>query len=203
MGHRKGGLLAESITMTEAARHLTVAHDKGGWMQTYTGGVFWPLKPEQSDIRFEDISSALSKMCRYGGHCTRFYSVAEHCVHVASVVSDKHKLTALLHDASEAYLSDVIRPVKPFLQNYYEIEDRLMKAIADRFGITWPLPDEVKRADNAILADERKQNMAFMDVPAEMWGDVLPPLGVTLQFWNPHEAQYQFSTAFYRFGGRP
>lgn len=183
------------------SRYPTVAHDQGGWMQTYTGGAFWPLAPQLADIRLDDIVGSLSKMCRFAGHCTKFYSVAEHCVHVANAAPPALALTALLHDSSEAYLVDVPRPLKPFLPGYYEIEHRLMAVIAQRFGTVWPLPAEVKDLDLAILADERAQNMAPMDVPSQLWGDTLPPLGVTLKFWSPPQAAYEFTTAFYRFGG--
>jgi hypothetical protein len=54
-----------------------------GWIATYTGAAFDVMNPRAEDIRFDDIASALSKQCRYGGHCIEFYSVAEHCVHVA------------------------------------------------------------------------------------------------------------------------
>lgn len=173
---------------------------KGDWMQTYTGGQFWPMDPRPDEVRIEDISAALSKLCRYGGQCTRFYSVAEHCVHVANAAPDGLKLAALLHDASEAYLSDVIRPIKSFLSNYLEIEAGLERVIAERFGLTWPMPAEVKRLDTAILADERDQVMAPPPVP---WPQTTEPaLGVTLRFWTPARAQYEFAVAFYRYGGK-
>lgn len=169
-------------------------------MQTYTGGKFYPTDPAIDEIRFDDISSALSKLCRYGGHCIRFYSVAEHCVHMAEKALDRFKLTALMHDASEAYLCDVPRPLKRHLENYAEIEEQLMSVIAHRFGLFFPFPAEIKQLDTAICADECEQNMAR---PPEVWGLTEPPLGVTLRFWGPAEAKYQFATAFYRYGGRP
>jgi hypothetical protein len=176
---------------------------KGDWMQTYTGCAFWPLDPRADEIRIEDISAALSKLCRYGGHTIRFYSVAEHCVHIASKAPDALALPALLHDASEAYLSDVIRPLKRHLDNYKTIEAELERVIALRFGLTWPMSPEVKRLDKRIIADEKAQVMA----PAPPLHDPCqdhhaPPLGVTLRFWTPAQAAYEFTTAFYRYGGR-
>ena len=169
-------------------------------MQTYTGAQFWPLDPRADEVRIEDISAALSKLCRYGGQCIRFYSVAEHCVHVANAAPDGLKLAALMHDGSEAYLCDIIRPIKSHLSNYLDIESRLEKVIAERFGLAWPMPAEVKRLDTAILADERDQVMARPPVP---WPQTTePPLGVTLRFWTPAQAAYEFTTAFYRYGGR-
>lgn len=169
-------------------------------MQTSLGKQFWPLDPHPGEVHIEDIAGALSKLCRYGGQCLRFYSVAEHCVHVANAAPHELKLVALLHDASEAYLSDIIRPIKPFLSNYLEIEANLERAIAQRFCLPHPWPAEVKRIDTAILADERDQVMAPPPVP---WSQTTEaPLDVRLQFWTPVQAQTEFLAAFYRYGGR-
>jgi hypothetical protein len=175
---------------------------KGEWMQTYTGRKFYPADPHGDEVDIMDIAASLSNMCRYGGHCLRFYSVAEHAVHVAANVPNEFKLTALMHDASEAYLVDIPRPLKPSLTNYYELENQLMSVISKKFGTTWPLPDEVKYADNAILRDERAQNMASLDVPPEVWGDKLPALGARLQFWTPDRAKNEFLIAFLHYGGK-
>lgn len=169
-------------------------------MQTYTGLIFHPLDPDPNTISITDIASALSKLCRFGGHCERFYSVAEHCVHVARM-SPTNKLTALLHDASEAYLVDIPRPIKPQLTNYKAIEDNLMVAISKKFGTCHPLPKEIKDIDTAILSDERDQNMAHMDVPSQLWGNMLPALGVKLDFWAPRDAFREFMSAFRSYGG--
>lgn len=169
--------------------------ERGDWMQTSTGRQFFPMDPRPDEIHIEDIAAALSKMCRFSGHSTRFYSVAEHCVLLSQAASPSVAFDALMHDASEAYLSDVIRPIKPFLANYREIEERLERAIAERFSLTWPLPAEVKRLDNAILADERDQAMA---TPPADWRLPEPPLSVTLQFWSPKEAECKFIDAFLR-----
>ncbi len=171
---------------------------RGDWMQTYTGRAFYPLDPRPEEIHVDDIAHGLAMLCRYGGHCLRFYSVAEHCVHIATAAPDHLKLTALMHDASEAYLADIIRPIKPSLNNYGVIEDRLMHVIAERFGFDWPMPAEVKRLDNAILVDERDQAMA---VPPQDWKLSEPTLGVQLQFWSPEKAEFEFKAAFLRFGG--
>lgn len=176
--------------------------NKNAWIQTFTGAAFSPLAPRSEDIRLEDIAAALSKMCRYAGHCIRFYSVAEHSVLVAEAAPDWCKLDALLHDASEAYLVDIPRPLKPHLVNYVEIENNLMAEIADRFGTLWPLPHEVKQLDARIIADERAQNMVQMNVSADEWGSDVEPIGCSLKYWTPEEAQAQFTAAFYRYGGK-
>lgn len=173
---------------------------KGDWMQTATGRAFWPLDPRAEEICIEDIAHGLSLNCRYGGHCLRFYSVAEHCIHMANAAPTGFELAALMHDASEAYLADVIRPIKAHLTNYKTIEAELDRCIARRFGLTWPMPAEVKRLDEAIIADERAQAMAPAPQAWSQWQEVAP-LGVTLQFWTPAVAKDEFLKTFYWFGG--
>jgi hypothetical protein len=168
-------------------------------LTTYTGRQIYPLDLRPEDVRIEDIAAALSKLCRYGGHCLRFYSVAEHSMHVASKAPDHLKLCALLHDASEGLgLVDLPSPTKAHLSGYHDIEHRMMSVIAVRFGFDWPMPGEVERLDRAIIADEWAQNMP-PDAPCPA---TAPALGIALKFWSPDEAFYQFTTAFYRCGGR-
>lgn len=167
------------------------------WMQTYSGHKFYPLDPHPEDIFIEDIAGALSNMCRFGGHCREFYSVAEHCVHVARLAPKELKLAALLHDAAEAYLVDIPRPIKRQLVDYCRIEAKLERVIAQRYSVSYPWHAEIKRLDTAILSDERAQNMANMDVEPMLWGNVLPALGVKLQFWKPQQAKFAFMDAFH------
>jgi len=167
------------------------------WLQTYTGGIVHPLDPKEDEIRLQDIAAALSKLCRFGGHCREFYSVAEHSVLMSRVVRPDMKLCALMHDASEAYLVDVPKPLKAFLVGYSEIENRLMSVIANKFSFEWPLPTGIKQLDMAILSDERLQNMAVMNVESMLWGNILPPIGIKLEFWTPDRAQYEFCAAYH------
>lgn len=166
---------------------------KGDWIQTAMGGQFWPMDPRPEDIDIEDVSRALSLLCRFGGHCLRFYSVAEHSVLLASKVSPENRLWALLHDASEAYLVDVPRPIKPFLEGYREAEDKIMRAVCERFGLAGDMPAEVKEMDTRILTDERHQNMAPAPKP---WSTDAAPIGVTLQYWRPVRARREWLSAF-------
>ncbi len=184
-------------------------HDKDGrlrvgdWIQTYTGKQIFPLDPTLNDYDLVDIAAALSKLTRYAGHCLEFYSVAEHCVLLlraaeALGVTDKRVLRAvLLHDASEAYLVDVPRPIKPALSNYVEIEGGLMIEIARKFGFDWPLPAIVKDLDTRILNDEMAQAMAPPPAPWRHGGE---PVGVKLKFWAPGLAQFEFGMEATRLG---
>lgn len=162
---------------------------KGDWMQTASGGQFWPLDPQPEDISIEDIAHALSMICRFGGHCLRFYSVAEHSVLLARIAEPRDRLWALLHDAPEAYILDMVRPLKNYMPGYAEHEARIERAVAWRFGLFFGIPESVKQLDLRILTDERQQNMAPAPQP---WSTDTEPLGVELQFWAPDRAKREF-----------
>ncbi|ALA16115.1 MULTISPECIES: hypothetical protein [unclassified Chelatococcus] len=168
---------------------------KGDWMQTYTGRQFWPLDPRPDDVDIDDIAHALGNLCRYNGHCRAFYSVAEHSVLVAERASPPNKLAALLHDAAEAYLCDLPRPVKRSVSGYAEAEEAVERAIAAKFGVPHPWPAEVKDLDNRILHDEKAQLMRPEPAPWRLPGE---PLGVTLHLWRPKAAAAHFKLMFYR-----
>jgi hypothetical protein len=144
---------------------------KGSWMQTYSGRMFWPIDPRADEVHIADIAMALSNQCRYNGHCLRFYSVAEHSVLVSKLVEQKGAdlnfvRWALLHDASEAYVCDVPRPLKPFMANYGELEGNVMKAIAEHFELEGSMPQIVKWFDTMILKAEMEQ---IMSAPPADW----------------------------------
>jgi len=131
---------------------------KGDWQQTYTGKRFWPLDPRSREVDIIDIAWSLSNQCRFLGHSSRFYSVAEHSVWVSHYCL-QFPLEGLLHDAAEAYLADVPRPLKPYLHGFREIEDNLLLVIFKKYDLKWPLPFEVERIDTALLRDEQEQLM--------------------------------------------
>jgi hypothetical protein len=167
---------------------------RGDWMQTFTGRQFWPLDPRPDEVDILDIAHALANQCRYAGHCRRFYSVAEHCVLLARAVAPEHRLCALLHDAAEAYLVDLPRPVKRHFVSYRFAEAAVMAAICLRFGLKPEMPAAVHDADYRILRDELEQNMA---APPQRWPvQDEEPLGVTLRFWTPDQAEAWFLTEF-------
>ncbi|HEY8593285.1 MAG TPA: hypothetical protein VIL42_10550 [Sphingomicrobium sp.] len=167
----------------------------GNWMQMYSGGQFWPLDPRAEEVRIEDIAHALSNICRYGGHCERFYSVAEHSVLVSYAVPPEHALIALLHDATEAYVGDVVRPLKRLLSGYAAIERRVWEAIASRFGMAVELPDCVKVADNAVLLAEQQQIMK--PAPAD-WCIEGEPADCEIDCLAPSDAEAAFLFRFWQ-----
>ena len=137
-------------------------------IMTYTKIMFDPLHPDVDLIDIDDIAHALSMLCRANGHFKTFYSVAQHCINCAKEAkargySERIQLACLLHDASEAYLSDVTRPVKAELPRYKEIEAPLQEAIWNKWLSNILTEEERKQVfdiDDAILAHEF---LALMD----------------------------------------
>jgi len=123
-------------------------------IRTFTGQYVNVFEPDPATILIEDICHGISMQCRFGGHLPVFYSVGQHSVQASYLVDEPHKLSALLHDASEAYLLDIPRPIKQRLANYKEIENGLMKVIAEKFGFEYPLSKEVKEVDEFLLQSE-------------------------------------------------
>lgn len=165
---------------------------RGQWMQTFTGRQFWPLDPRPEEIFIEDIAHSLSMQCRYAGHCKKFYSVAEHSILLAEYVPAPFKLWALLHDASETYLLDVIRPLKADLAGYRALEASVMSAVCQRFGLSADMPEVVAEADDRIIGDERS-NLSSCTVE---WTYSPKPLGVKLHHWSPEMAEAVFLGVF-------
>ena len=150
-----------------------------GFIGTFSGLRFWPLDPNPEKILIADIAHALAHQCRFGGHASKFYSVAEHSVHVSRICLPEHALWGLLHDASEAYLVDLPRPLKllPEFAPYREAERRLQRAVAVRFGLP---PDQraiVTAADSKMLWIEARSLLGSM--PVEVIRDTRPPFEIT------------------------
>jgi hypothetical protein len=144
----------------------------GTWGSTSSGRRYWPADPRPEDFDIGDIAHALSHTCRYAGHVREFYSVAQHSVLVATEAAKLWRpshggtregaaLWGLLHDASEAYLVDIPRPLKelPEMAGYRALERRMMAAICDAFGIPRAMPPSVAVADEVILATEARDLM--------------------------------------------
>lgn len=163
----------------------------GSSIQTYTGIEFYALDPRVEEIEPADIVHALSCICRFGGHARRFYSVAEHSVLVASKVSPEARLAALLHDAAEAYLGDVPRPIKKSISQIAEWENAILRCVWARFGIspTDEILAEVRRADDMALATESEQIMTRPIMPFPGWDDV------KIRCLSPEVAEREFALA--------
>lgn len=169
---------------------FSITERTSNWIQVIFGKPFYPLEPRAEEIEITDIAWSLSRQCRYAGHVKGFYSVAEHCVHVSRAVPKEYALWGLLHDASEAYLVDLPRPVKNHIHSYKKMESRLMECVAERFGLSLPEPAIVKEMDDRILFNERQ---ALLNPSLSDWsftGELIP--GVKIYGWEYQEAYEQF-----------
>jgi len=156
---------------------------RGGWLQTFTGKKFWPLDPRFEEIYIQDIAAALSKICRFGGHTLVFYSVGQHCVLGSHIVEARTKdknqaLAFLLHDASEAYLGDLIRPLKhlPEFAFYREAEKRIEALIEKKYVVDLSNP-LIKGIDDYLLFSEKKDFLG----PGPEWNSSFNSSGCTLE----------------------
>lgn len=173
---------------------LTETWHRGDWMQTFTGRQFFPLEPRVEDIDILDIAHALSMQCRYNGHVQRFYSVAEHCVLLSHAVDRELALWALLHDAPEAYIGDMVRPLKINMPDFRAADDHIMAVIAEKYGLAGvEIPPAVKDADTRILLNERD---ALLSAPPRPWAVHGAPLNVTIQAWAPARAEREYLNRF-------
>ena len=166
-----------------------------GWIQTYSGHKVSLLDPQPNQITIEDIAHALSMVNRYNGHTSFPYSVATHSRHVSKLLSYDIQLSldGLLHDASEAYVGDVSRPLKALMPQYVEIEQRFSAVIAAKFGLSWPEPERVKWADVQLLISEKE---ALLGPEPESWN--LPPqeVRVLITKESPRESERLFLERF-------
>jgi len=169
--------------------------ERGYNMQLRSGRPFFLADPLPEDIEIRDIAAALSKICRFGGHTKEFYSVAEHSVYVSLLVPENLALYGLLHDAAEAYMGDAIRPLKREFPQITEFEQNIWLAIAARYGLPNELPDEVKLADDIILAEEKIKVMSKPD--GTVWGELPEPSTIMADFrFTPYQAEIMFMSRF-------
>lgn len=165
---------------------------RGDWMMTYTGQKVFPLDPRPEEINLRDIAWALAHQCRYNGHCRFFYSVAEHSVILSKTFHDAGLARqALLHDAAEAYIGDMIRPLKRFVPQFLEVEAAFESVIFARFGLPEELHPEIKARDAAILSDERAVLFDTAICDAHGWTDA-PRLHVQVVGVDPGAAYLNF-----------
>ena len=149
----------------------------GHWFTTYSGIKFYPLDSRVEDICIEDIAHALSNVCRYGGHSRRHYSVAQHSVYVSLVVGQlepEHALWGLLHDAAEAYIGDMVRPLKmsQAMAAFRDAEAGIMINICKKFGLGMTEPSIVQRVDRSMCVTEAP----YVHPAAKLWGETEMPI---------------------------
>lgn len=170
----------------------------GDWIETFTGRKFFPLDPRPEDICIEDIAHHLSQICRFTGAVREFYSVAQHSWLVSERVDARHALWGLLHDAAEAYLGDLSRPIKRdggWAQNYREAERRVMDQVCEKFGLPPVEPESVRRADDFMVVNEARQLMRSK-AKSWSWGHDVKALADCIEPWGPHYAELMFLNRF-------
>lgn len=168
------------------------------WIRTYSGDRFYFKDPKMGTRAIDDIAHALSNLCRYSGHVSRFYSVAEHSVYVSQIVESKSKdpmdaYWGLMHDASEAYLTDLPTPLKRMLPDYIEMEIRTMEEITKTFGLDPLMPQVVKQADHICLANEIRD---LMGNPTDWTHVHQPHEGLVIEAVSPERAKAMFLARF-------
>lgn len=129
------------------------------WLLTHTGKQLDLIDPQPDMIDLIDIAHGLANECRFSGQCRYYYSVAQHCVLASGIVPEEFAWEALLHDATEAYLKDIPRPLKLMLPDYRAVEAKLDAAIRETFAIPAMASAEVKQADLVLLATEKRDLM--------------------------------------------
>ncbi|MEG3159360.1 hypothetical protein U1763_02485 [Sphingomonas sp. LB2R24] len=177
-------------------RIIAVNIARGPTIMLASGRVFDFLDPHGSDFTIEDVAHGLAHVCRYAGQCRAFYSVAEHSMLVSDVTVD-HPYEALLHDAAEAFIGDVTRPLKQLLPEYKVIEANVEDAVSKRFGMSDGYRAAVKAADLSVLAAEQAQVMA---PGTNSWAAEagIVPAAVRVRYLNPDDAKREFLDRYER-----
>ena len=156
------------------------------YILTYKKVKFTPTAPVADDVYIEDIAHALSMLCRANGHYSSFYSIGAHCLNCyeeacARRETPRVKMACLLHDACEAYISDITRPVKQYLEEYQAIEERLSNVIYEKF-LGSPLTEYEKKMikiiDDAMLYHE------FLEFSGEKLEEEAPYVAATPDFYR-------------------
>ncbi|KKN64872.1 hypothetical protein LCGC14_0487060 [marine sediment metagenome] len=157
-------------------------------MCTYTGKLIDLEDVKAEDICLVDIAHALSNICRYNGHVISFYSVAEHCVLLSKAEGMPGTPSArLLHDASEAYVGDVARPLKALLPNYRRLEDQIHKVIAEKYGVDF---GPVTPGDTELLIIEARAIMPDEFFPEPVRCRLNE--NIIIEEWTPPVAEENF-----------
>lgn len=162
---------------------------------TSTGNYFNFVETEGNAVLIDDIANGLAFCCRFAGQTRKFYSVAQHAVMVSRIVPPEHALAGLMHDAAEAYLGDVTRPLKELLPDYRVIEKQVEADIFAKLGIPYPLPACIKKADLVMLATEQRDLMPAHD---DEWASIadVEPLAETIVPLPPEVARTVFLGRF-------
>ena len=156
-----------------------------------SGGFFDFIDLAQSKFTIDDIAHNLSMICRYTGACEKFFSVAQHSVLVSLAVPHEHALAALLHDSSEAFMSDLNSPLKALLPQYKALELKVEKEIFSRLALPFPMHPAIKVADTAVFLAENRDLRGIHSYAGSI--EAYPKKIVP---WNSAKAKKEFMKRF-------
>lgn len=162
------------------------------WMQTHKGR-FDFAEPGKHWMDIESIAHSLSLICRFNGHCKEFYSVAQHSVYVSQLCKPDNRLSGLLHDAPEAYIGDMVSPLKKMIPAFQAFEGDVWEVLARQQGLPLALPQDVKDADLEMLALEARD---LMGVDPTAWGLKAPSVNAKITPWDSKRAERHFLDAY-------
>lgn len=193
---------ADSMTMLGREAFLR----ENNTMETCSGKIISLLDPDPTQIIIPDICQGLAFNCRFSGQIPWYYSVAEHTILVASLAPAHLKPAAMVHDMPEAYLNDIISPLKSLLPGYKEIEKIFERAICERFGIRADHLMEIKQYDRMAFEIEyrciqsaRKQGLSVLELAQPNWEVTVEDpdneaqnIRVGIKFYDPYKAYTVF-----------
>ena len=169
------------------------------WVQTFSGKKFDCCRPDASLVDIEDIAQGLALQTRFNGQISHFYSIAQHSVHVQEHLTElpiEAQLQGLLHDAMEAYIGDMVRPIKRVLPTYRHIEEMIWEAICAKFEMSVEVPAQLIEADNMMLVTEAK-SLCTVDRVSEWNIEQTPsPIIRAIDPWSPEISKKRFLARF-------
>jgi len=163
-------------------------------IETFTGKEFNLMNPTLESIDIRDIAHGLSNICRYTGQTRYHYSVAQHSILVSGFAHTMNAFAALLHDAAEAYTSDIPTPLKDLVPGFYDIEERIQSLVYAKFDVKFIDFSELKILDCQIMTTEVKELM-----PNKIWGEFpYNAMPVDILPLTPKKVEGMFLRTFYR-----
>lgn len=177
------------------------------WIQTYTGRKFEFFNCKPEDLAIKDIARALSHICRFTGHVKQYYSVAQHSVLVSEQA--KNPFLGLMHDASEAFIGDMSRPLKHSLgktSRYHDADHHITRAMELRWRqlgvVTAEDKDDLKNVDMRMLVTEAYDLLEGGPHPGwQINQQTHPRYEFTITPWHPEEAMQRFLLRFQQLSG--
>jgi 5'-deoxynucleotidase YfbR-like HD superfamily hydrolase len=169
----------------------------GHYTFTHSGRIFFPCDPRPEEVFIEDLAVGGSRVYRFNGQSIMGMTINEHEIHASYLTPRKFALEALMHDSPESIIGDLIRPMKAlpcYGTMYLKIEDRIARAIAERFSLVYPWPKEVRIADEILGHTEVAQNIASKEDAVHYDKKVYDrakekPRHFDFQYWSPEIAK--------------